>query len=148
VFTDVVMPGMTALSWRRRSAAIMPTCQSLLTSGNSHALSESGSDGFEVLQKPYSMEQLSRVLHSVARWRRMKRATASAGVLISAFPQAEPAGNLLIFFALSGHGQNQCAVRYKVRKAQTFREKSPLPRSNHRQKSRRSSSRCGRRRSR
>jgi two-component system NtrC family sensor kinase len=49
----------------------------VLTSGYSHALSESGSDGFEVLQKPYSMEQLSRVLHSVARWRRMKRATAS-----------------------------------------------------------------------
>jgi len=77
VFTDVVMPGMTGIELAqeiRRYHANLPV---VLTSGYSHALSENGSDGFEVLQKPYSMEQLSRVLHRVARWRRMKRSTAT-----------------------------------------------------------------------
>jgi len=77
VFTDVVMPGMTGIELAqeiRRYHADLPV---VLTSGYSHVLSESGSDGFEVLQKPYSMEQLSRVLHRVSRWRRMKRATAT-----------------------------------------------------------------------
>lgn len=76
VFTDVVMPGMTGIELAqeiRRYHADLPV---VLTSGYSHGLSESGSDGFELLQKPYSMEQLSRVLHRVAHWRRVKRATA------------------------------------------------------------------------
>ena len=76
VFSDVMMPGMTGIELAqeiRRYHAELPV---VLTSGYSHALSENGSDGFEVLQKPYSIEQLSRVLHRVARWRRMKRATA------------------------------------------------------------------------
>jgi two-component system NtrC family sensor kinase len=47
----------------------------VLTSGYSHGLSESGSDGLELLQKPYSMEQLSRVLQKAGRWRRVKRAS-------------------------------------------------------------------------
>jgi len=55
VFTDVVMPGMTGMSWRKRSAAYHADLPVVLTSGYSHVLSESGSDGFEVLQKPYSM---------------------------------------------------------------------------------------------
>jgi two-component system, NtrC family, sensor kinase len=76
VFTDVVMPGMTGIELAqeiRRYHADLPV---VLTSGYSHALSENGNDGFEVLQKPYSMEQLSRVLHRVARWRWMKRNTS------------------------------------------------------------------------
>ena len=78
VFTDVVMPGMTGIELAqeiRRYHADLPV---VLTSGYSHGLSESGSDGFELLQKPYSMEQLSRVLHRVARWRRMKRANKTS----------------------------------------------------------------------
>ena len=76
VFTDVVMPGMTGIELAqeiRRYHADLPV---VLTSGYSHALSETGSDGFELLQKPYSMEQLSRVLHRVTSWRRMKRNSA------------------------------------------------------------------------
>ena len=48
----------------------------VLTSGYSQALSQNGSDGFDLLQKPYSIEQLSRVLHKVGRWRRLKRGAA------------------------------------------------------------------------
>jgi two-component system NtrC family sensor kinase len=67
VFTDVVMPGMTGLELAqeiRRRHADLPV---VLTSGYSHVLSEHGSHGFELLQKPYSVEQLSRVLHRVGR---------------------------------------------------------------------------------
>lgn len=78
VFTDVVMPGMTGIELAqeiRRHYADMPV---VLTSGYSHTLSENGSDGLELLQKPYSIEQLSRVLHKAGRWRRVKRATIKA----------------------------------------------------------------------
>ena len=77
VFTDVVMPGMTGIELAQEIRRYHSDLPVVLTSGYSHVLSESGSDGFEVLQKPYSMEQLSRVLHRVARWRRMKRTTAT-----------------------------------------------------------------------
>jgi two-component system, NtrC family, sensor kinase len=67
------MTGIELAQEIRRYHADLPV---VLTSGYSHALSENGNDGFEVLQKPYSMEQLSRVLHRVARWRWMKRNTS------------------------------------------------------------------------
>jgi DNA-binding NtrC family response regulator len=38
----------------------------VLTSGYSHVLAQEGSHGFELLQKPYSAEQLSRILRRVA----------------------------------------------------------------------------------
>ena len=77
VFTDVVMPGMTGLELTqeiRRRYADLPV---VLTSGYSHVLSEHGSYGFELLQKPYSVEQLSRVLHRVGR-RKFKQAPTAA----------------------------------------------------------------------
>ena len=77
VFTDVVMPGMTGIELAqeiRRRHADLPV---VLTSGYSHVLSEHGSYGFELLQKPYSVEQLSRVLHRVGR-RKFKQAPTAA----------------------------------------------------------------------
>jgi LysM repeat protein len=41
-----------------------------------HVLAQNGSYGFELLQKPYSIEQLSRVLHKVGSWRTGKRGAA------------------------------------------------------------------------
>jgi len=76
VFTDVVMPGMTGIDLAqeiRRRHFDLPV---VLTSGYSHVLSRNGSFGFELLQKPYSIEQLARVLHKVGRWRRVKRGAA------------------------------------------------------------------------
>ena len=70
VFSDVVMPGMTGIDLGqeiRRRHFDLPV---VLTSGYSQVLSQNGSYGFELLQKPYSIEQLSRVLHKVGRWRR------------------------------------------------------------------------------
>lgn len=62
VFSDVVMPGMTGIELAheiRRRYAGLPV---VLTSGYSHVLAEKGTDGFELLHKPYSVEQLSRLL--------------------------------------------------------------------------------------
>ncbi|MEH2623683.1 two-component system NtrC family sensor kinase [Bradyrhizobium sp. AZCC 1719] len=67
VFTDVVMPGMTGIELAQEVRRRHPDLPVVLTSGYSHVLSEHGSYGFELLQKPYSIEQLSRVLHRVGR---------------------------------------------------------------------------------
>ncbi len=76
VFTDVVMPGMSGIELAqeiRRQHFDLPV---VLTSGYSHVLAQNGSYGFELLQKPYSIEQLSRILHKVGRWRTGKRGAA------------------------------------------------------------------------
>ncbi|MDF9789634.1 hypothetical protein M2440_000335 [Methylorubrum extorquens] len=44
-----------------------------LASGYSHVLAQNGTYGFELLNKPYSVEQLWRLLRKVARWQRRKR---------------------------------------------------------------------------
>nr|WP_249158599.1 hybrid sensor histidine kinase/response regulator [Bradyrhizobium jicamae] len=65
VFTDIVMPGMSGLELAqeiRRQGRAMPI---VLSSGYSQALAQQGSSGFELLQKPYSAEQLARMLHKV-----------------------------------------------------------------------------------
>jgi two-component system NtrC family sensor kinase len=77
VFTDVVMPGMTGIELAqeiRRHHADLPV---VLTSGYSHVLSEHGSTGYELLQKPYSAEQLARVLNRLGRARKERRAAAT-----------------------------------------------------------------------
>jgi len=74
VFTDVVMPGMTGVELAQEIRRRHPDMPVVLTSGYSHVLSEHGSYGYELLQKPYSIEQLSRVLHRVGGLRKMKRA--------------------------------------------------------------------------
>ncbi len=65
VFSDVVMPGMNGvelgLEIRRRE----PGLPIILTSGYSHVLAQEGSHGFELLHKPYSIEDLTRVLRRV-----------------------------------------------------------------------------------
>ncbi|SDI70988.1 MULTISPECIES: hybrid sensor histidine kinase/response regulator [Bradyrhizobium] len=80
VFSDVVMPGMTGLELAQEIRRYHPDLPVVLTSGYSHVLSEHGSTGYELLQKPYSIEQLARVLNRLGRWRRERRAaTAAAG---------------------------------------------------------------------
>ena len=78
VFTDVVMPGLTGIELAqqiRRHHADLPV---VLTSGYSHVLSEHGSTGYELLQKPYSAEQLARVLNRLGRARRERRMATAA----------------------------------------------------------------------
>jgi DNA-binding LytR/AlgR family response regulator len=48
----------------------------VLTSGYSHLLSQNDNYKFELLQKPYSIEQFARGLDEVGRWRRQNRGAA------------------------------------------------------------------------
>jgi PAS domain S-box-containing protein len=64
VFSDVVMPGMTGIELGHVIRERYPDMPLVLTSGYSNVLSEEGTHGFELLHKPYSIEQLSRVLQA------------------------------------------------------------------------------------
>src|SRR6478735_5805849 len=65
VFSDVVMPGMGGIELARLLKRRLPHLPVVLASGYSHVLAQEGSHGFELLQKPYSVEQVSRVLRKV-----------------------------------------------------------------------------------
>ena len=73
VFTDVMMPGMNGVDLAREIRRLHPDLPVVLTSGYSHVLAQTGTSGFELLQKPYSVEQLSRTLQAVAKPGRRKR---------------------------------------------------------------------------
>ncbi|RYC33259.1 PAS domain S-box protein [Lichenibacterium minor] len=66
VFSDVVMPGMDGVTFARLVAERHPGLPVLLTSGYSHVLAQEGTSGFELLRKPYSIEDLSRALWGAA----------------------------------------------------------------------------------
>jgi PAS domain S-box-containing protein len=73
VFSDVVMPGMNGIDLAREIRRQYHDLPVLLVSGYSHILAKNGTYGFELLHKPYSIEQLSRLLRKVAKWKRQKR---------------------------------------------------------------------------
>lgn len=62
VFSDVVMPGMNGIDMAQEIRRLYPELPIVLASGYSDVLAEKGTHGFELLHKPYSVEQLSRVL--------------------------------------------------------------------------------------
>lgn len=62
VFSDVVMPGMNGIDLATVIHRKHPLLPVVLTSGYSEVLAQQGSHGFELLHKPYSVEQLSRIL--------------------------------------------------------------------------------------
>jgi CheY-like chemotaxis protein len=62
LFTDVVMPGMNGVELARTVRQRWPYLRIVLTSGYSHILAEEGSHGFELLQKPYSMQGICDIL--------------------------------------------------------------------------------------
>jgi two-component system, NtrC family, sensor kinase len=76
VFSDVMMPEMTGLDLAQEIRRRQFDVPILLTSGYSHMLSQSGAYGFELLQKPYSADQLSRVLQKIGRSRKVSDSAA------------------------------------------------------------------------
>jgi signal transduction histidine kinase/ActR/RegA family two-component response regulator len=62
VFSDVIMPGMNGVELAGIIRERYPGLPVVLTSGYSHVLAENADRGFELIQKPYSVEQLSRIL--------------------------------------------------------------------------------------
>jgi PAS domain S-box-containing protein len=78
VFSDVVMPGMNGVELGRMIRRLYPGLPVVLTSGYSHVLAQESDHGFELLQKPYSVEALSRILRRAASKRR-RRGRLAAG---------------------------------------------------------------------
>ncbi|GJD52802.1 Sensor histidine kinase RcsC [Methylobacterium crusticola] len=62
VFSDVVMPGMGGIALAKELRQRLPGLPVVLASGYSHVLAQEGAHGFELLHKPYSAEQLGRIL--------------------------------------------------------------------------------------
>jgi PAS domain S-box-containing protein len=62
VFSDVIMPGMNGVELAGIIRERYPGLPVVLTSGYSHVLAENAHRGFELIQKPYSVESLSRIL--------------------------------------------------------------------------------------
>ena len=78
VFSDVVMPGMNGMELGQRIRELYPELPVVLTSGYSHVLVQNGRHGFELLHKPYSVDQLSRVLAKAIAWHTRQRQNAAA----------------------------------------------------------------------
>jgi signal transduction histidine kinase len=62
VFSDVIMPGIDGVALGRQVRARWPALTVVLTSGYSHVLADDARHGFALLHKPYSVDELSRVL--------------------------------------------------------------------------------------
>jgi PAS domain S-box-containing protein len=65
VFSDVVMPGMSGVELGQEIRRLHPDLPVILTSGYSSVLAEGGTHGFELLHKPYSVDELARTLRKV-----------------------------------------------------------------------------------
>ena len=76
VFSDVIMPSMNGVELGREIRRLYPGLPVVLTSGYSHVLAEESDHGFELLQKPYSVEALSRILRKAVSKRRPRKAAA------------------------------------------------------------------------
>ena len=66
VFSDVVMPGMSGVELGGHIRTRHPDLPVILTSGYSSVLAEGGTHGFDLLHKPYSIDELARVLRKVS----------------------------------------------------------------------------------
>jgi CheY-like chemotaxis protein len=62
VFSDVIMPGMDGVEFANLLRERYPGLPVVLTTGYSNVLAENAHLEFELIQKPYSVEALSRIL--------------------------------------------------------------------------------------
>jgi CheY-like chemotaxis protein len=65
VFSDVVMPGMNGVEFGWEVRRRWPGLPVMLAFGYSHEIAEDSGHGFELLRKPCSTEQRSRILQRV-----------------------------------------------------------------------------------
>ena len=70
IFSDVIMPGMSGIDLAVLVRERYPGLPVVLTSGYSSVLADNAHRGFELIQKPYSVEALSRTLRKVLSERR------------------------------------------------------------------------------
>ena len=79
VFSDVIMPGMNGVEFANIIRERYPGLPVVLTSGYSEVLAENAHLGFELIQKPYSVESLSRILRKAIAERAPVVRDAAAG---------------------------------------------------------------------
>jgi FixJ family two-component response regulator len=70
-----MMPGIGGIELAKMLRVRMPDLPVVLTSGYSDVLVQEGTHGFELLHKPYSIEQVSRVLSRATGRRRRRTST-------------------------------------------------------------------------
>jgi PAS domain S-box-containing protein len=70
IFSDIIMPGMSGIELASIVRERYPGLPVVLTSGYSNVLAENAHHGFELVQKPYSVEVLSRTLRKAIAARR------------------------------------------------------------------------------
>ena len=79
VFSDVVMPGMGGIELAERLRELHPELPVVLTSGYSHVLASDEAHGFALVRKPYSAEEVGKVLRAaVARKPKVRPAPSDA----------------------------------------------------------------------
>jgi CheY-like chemotaxis protein len=83
IFSDVVMPGMSGVELGQEVRRLYPDLPIVLASGYSHVLAQDSDHGFELIHKPYSMDELSRVLRK------------ACGQLSERIPDLRPADPIL-----------------------------------------------------
>ncbi|GJD36104.1 PAS domain S-box protein [Methylobacterium aerolatum] len=76
VFSDVVMPGMNGVELADEIRRRRPDIPVVLTSGYSDVLAVKGTHGFDLLRKPYSVADLSRILRRAVQEARGRRGAA------------------------------------------------------------------------
>jgi CheY-like chemotaxis protein len=79
VLSDVVMPGVDGVALGKEIQRRLPDLPIVLNSGYSQVLADEESHGFELLQKPYSVEELSHVLRRVLANRKPRRRETLSG---------------------------------------------------------------------
>ena len=63
VFSDVVMTGLSGVELGHAIRRDYPTLPVILSSGYSHVLAQDPTHGFQLLPKPYAIDELARVVH-------------------------------------------------------------------------------------
>jgi two-component SAPR family response regulator len=75
VFSHVVMAVITGIDFAGRIRDQHHDMPVPLMSGSDHVLAKNGTYGFELLHRPFSAEQHSRLLRKDTTWKRHKRIT-------------------------------------------------------------------------
>jgi DNA-binding NtrC family response regulator len=78
VLSDVVMPGMDGVSLGKEIRKRLPGLPVVLNSGYSHVLADDEDHGFDLIHKPYSVEELSKVLRRAMADRTGERRSSEA----------------------------------------------------------------------
>jgi PAS domain S-box-containing protein len=79
VLSDVVMPGMDGVALGKEIRRRLPSVPIVLNSGYSHVLADGDNHGFDLVHKPYSVEELSRVLRRAMARRGSAKSAPSSG---------------------------------------------------------------------